>query len=186
MDSIFWKLKSILAAICLFAAAAEMAAGQSARLDALFERLKNVDAADALALEAKIRQEWSKSGSPAADLLLSRAKIAIDAGDQKTAMGYLTALTDHAPEFAEGWNLSAVTLFNMGKIGPALAALERALSLEPRHFQALEGLVLIFDDAGLYQEAYKILRRIEAIHPHAEIISKARALLEAKTLGQAL
>jgi len=99
----------------------------------------------------------------AADLLLSRAKIAIDAGDQKAAMGYLTALTDHAPEFAEGWNLSAVTLFNMGKIGPALAALERTLALEPRHFQALEGLVLIFDDAGLYQEAFEILRRIEAI-----------------------
>ena len=69
-----------------------MAAGQSARLDPLFERLKNVDAADAPALEAKIRQEWSKSGSPAADLLLSRAKIAIDAGDHKAAMGHLTAL----------------------------------------------------------------------------------------------
>jgi tetratricopeptide (TPR) repeat protein len=186
MTSVVWKLKSIVAATCLLVAATGMAAGQSARLDPLFERLKNVDAADAPALEAKIRQEWSKSGSAAADLLLSRAKIAIDAGDQKAAMGYLTALTDHAPEFAEGWNLSAVTLFNMGKIGPALAALERTLALQPRHFQALEGLVLIFDDAGLYQEAFEILRRIEAIHPHAEILSKARTRLEAKTLGQAL
>ena len=78
------------------------------------------------------------------------------------------------------------SIFNMGKIGPALAALERALSLEPRHFQALEGLVLIFDDAGLYQEAFEILRRIEAIHPHAEILSRVRTRLEAKTLGQAL
>ena len=186
MTSVVWKLKSIVAAICLFVAATGMAAEQSARLDPLFGRLKNADAADAPALEAKIRQEWSKSGSAAADLLLSRAKIAIDAGDQKGAMGHLTALTDHAPEFAEGWNLSAVTLLNMGKIGPALAALERTLALEPRHFQALEGLVLIFDDAGLYEEAFEILHRIEAIHPHAEILSKARARLEAKTLGQAL
>ena len=116
-----------MAAICLFVAATGMAAGQSARLDPLFERLKNVDAADAPALEAKIRQEWSKSGSPAADLLLSRAKIAFDAGDHKAAMGHLTALTDHAPEFAEGWSLSAVTLFNMGKVGPAMAAIERTL-----------------------------------------------------------
>ena len=186
MIVLVWKLKSILAFTCLFVAATGMAAGQSARLDPLFERLKTVDAVDAPALEAKIRQEWSKSGSAAADLLLSRAKIAIDAGDQKAAMGHLTALTDHAPEFAEGWNLSAVTLLNMGKIGPALAALERTLALEPRHFQALEGLVLIFDDAGLYEEAFEILHRIEAIHPHAEILSKARARLEAKTLGQAL
>ena len=186
MTSVVWKLKSIVAAIGLFVAATGMAAGQSARLDPLFERLKNVDAADAPALEAKIRQEWSKSGSPSVDLLLSRAKIAFDAGDHKAAMGHLTALTDHAPEFAEGWSLSAITLFNMGKVGPAMAAIERALALEPRHFVALEGLVLIFDDAGLYGEAFEILHRIEAIHPHAEILSKARARLEAKTLGQAL
>jgi len=186
MNSVVWKLKSIVAAIGLFVAATGMAAGQSVRLDPLFERLKNVDAADAPALEAKIRQEWSKSGSPAANVLLSQAKIAIDADDHKAAMRHLTALTDHAPEFAEGWSLSAVSLFNMGKVGPAMAAIERTLALEPRHFVALEGLVLIFDDAGLYQEAFEILRRIEAIHPNAEILLNARARLEAKTLGQAL
>ena len=186
MNGVVWKLKSIVAAIGLFVAATGMAAGQSVRLDPLFERLKNVDAADAPALEAKIRQEWSKSGSPAANLLLSQAKIAIDADDHKAAMRHLTALTDHAPEFAEGWSLSAVSLFNMGKVGPAMAAIERTLALEPRHFVALEGLVLIFDDAGLYQEAFEILRRIEAIHPNAEILLNARARLEAKTLGQAL
>ena len=186
MNSVVWKLKSIVAAIGLFVAATGMAAGQSVRLDPLFERLKSVDAADAPALEAKIRQEWSKSGSPAANLLLSQAKIAIDADDHKAAMRHLTALTDHAPEFAEGWSLSAVSLFNMGKVGPAMAAIERTLALEPRHFVALEGLVLIFDDAGLYQEAFEILRRIEAIHPNAEILLNARARLEAKTLGQAL
>ena len=186
MTSVVWKLKSIVAAIGLFVAAMGMAAGQSTRLDPLLERLKNVDAADAPALEAKIRQEWSKSGSPAADLLLSRAKIAFEAGDHKAAMGHLTALTDHAPEFAEGWSLSAVTLFNMGKVGPAMAAIERTLALEPRHFVALEGLVLFFDEAGLYEEAFEILHRIEAIHPHAEILSTARARLVAKTLGQAL
>mgnify|MGYP006195404529 CR=1 FL=1 len=186
MDNTFWKLKSILAAICIFVAAAEMAAGQSARLDSLFERLKNVDAADALALEAKIRQEWSKSGSPAADLLLSRAKIAIDAGDQKTAKGYLTALTDHAPEFAEGWNLTAVVLYQLGEAGPALAAIEQALALESRHFRALEGLMFILEDAGLFVKAFEVFQMIEAIHPHAEILSTVRDCLDAKTQGQAL
>ena len=60
MIALFWKLKSILAVTCVFVAATGMAAGQSARLDPLFERLKSVDAVDAPALEAKIRQEWSK------------------------------------------------------------------------------------------------------------------------------
>ena len=63
MTGVVWKLKSIMAAIVLFVAATGMAAGQSARLDPLFERLKNVDAADAPALEAKIRQVLHCRGS---------------------------------------------------------------------------------------------------------------------------
>ncbi|MDA8767079.1 hypothetical protein N9N20_02755 [Planktomarina temperata] len=63
MTIVVWKLKSIVAATCLFVAATGMAAGQSARLDPLFERLKNVDAADAPVLIFPGRTEYiEKSG----------------------------------------------------------------------------------------------------------------------------
>ena len=186
MDILISKLKSAATATTILFASVGAVCAQSSDLDALFDRLRWVEALDAAALEAKIMLEWSKSGSAAIDLLLTRAQIAIDAQDHKTAMQYLNALTDHAPDFAEGWNLTAVTLFNMGKIGPALEAIERTLALEPRHFRALEGLVFILEDAGLYNEAFDAVLLIESIHPHAEILSTSRVRLEAKTQGQAL
>ena len=186
MEIIISKLKSAATATVILFASVGAVYSQSYDLDVLFDRLQKVDAVDATALEAKIVLEWSKSGSAAFDLLLTQAKIAIDAQDHKTAMQHLNALTDHAPNFAEGWNLTAVTLFNMGKIGPSLEAIERTLALEPRHFRALEGLVFILEDSGLYKDAFDVVLMIESIHPHAEILSKSRDRLEVKIQGQAL
>ena len=40
------------------------------------------------------------------DLLLERGRKAMSEGDTNTAIEHLTALTDHAPNFAEGWMLA--------------------------------------------------------------------------------
>ena len=186
MKILFSKFKSVLTTTAILFVTAGTLCAQSPDLKALFKKLKTVGAVDAPALEAKILLEWSKSGSAAIDYLLTRAKIAIDAQDYRLALQHLNALTDHAPEFAEGWNLSAVVLYQLGKAGPALAAIERALILEPRHFRALEGLMFILEDAGLFVEAFEVFQMIEAIHPHAEILSTVRDRLDTKTQGQAL
>jgi hypothetical protein len=79
-----------------------------------------------------------------------------------------------------------VVLYQPDKAGLALAAIERALALEPRHFRALEGLMFILEDVGLFMEAFEGFKMIEAIHPHSKILSTARDCLDAKTQGQAL
>src|SRR5690606_3470319 len=90
--------------------------------------------------EADILREWSKSGSPAMDLLLKRGREAMEAGDLKAAIEHLTALTDHAPEFAEGWNARATAYFLAGAFGPSVDDIRHTLALNPRHFGALAGL----------------------------------------------
>ncbi len=186
MNGISSKLKSVATATAILFASSGTLWAQSSDLDSLFDRLQRVEAVDVAALETKIMLVWSKSGSAAMDFLLTRAKIAIELQDYNMAMVHLNALTDHAPDFAEGWNLSAVALYNMNKIGPALAAIERTLTLEPRHFRAMEGLVFILEDLGMYKFALEVVRLIETIHPHAEILSTAGHRLDAKTQGQAL
>ena len=186
MKILFSKLKSVLTITAILFLTAGTLCAQSPDLEILFKKLKKVGAVDAPALEAKILLEWSKSGSAAIDYLLTRAKVAINAQDYKVALQHLNALTDHAPEFAEGWNLTAVVLYQLGEAGPALAAIEQALALESRHFKALEGLMFILEDAGLFVKAFEVFQMIEAIHPHAEILSTVRDRLDAKTQGQAL
>ena len=81
--------------------------GQQQDLDALFAELADPDAGDWQRAEQDIWREWSKSGSPAMDLLLQRGRDALQAGEVGAAIEHLTALTDHAPDFAEGWNARA-------------------------------------------------------------------------------
>ena len=186
MKIIFLKFKCVLTSVAILFVTASTLCAQSSDLAILLKKLKTVDAVDASVLETKILLEWSKSGSAAIDYLFSLAQTSIDAQDYGVALIHLNALTDHAPEFPEGWNLSAITLYKLGKTGPALAAIGHTLALEPRHFRALEGLMLILEDAGLFVEAFEIFQMIEAIHPHAEILSTAKDRLNAKIQGQAL
>ena len=186
MKIAFSKFKCALTSAAILFVTVSTLCAQSSDLAVLFKKLKTVEAVDAPALETKILLEWSKSGSAAIDYLFTLAQIAMDAQDYKGALLHLNALTDHAPEFAEGWNLSAVTLYKLDKAGPALAAIEHTLALEPRHFRALEVLMFILEDAGLFLEAFEVFEMIEAIHPHAEILSMARVRLNAKIQGQAL
>ena len=167
------NLKPVVAAsmAALFLAmsfpAAPVSAGP-AEMDALFERLKNADAVDAARIEREIELEWAKSGSPAMDLLLKRGRDALEEEDYAAAIEHLTALTDHAPDFAEGWYQRAQAYSLSGLIGPAVEDLERALVLEPRHYDAIFGLGTIFEQVGQPERAYDAYRLVLDIDPHHE------------------
>ncbi|MCH2076984.1 MAG: tetratricopeptide repeat protein [Rhodobacteraceae bacterium] len=155
-------------------------------LQALFDRLQSVDAADYQPIEEKIWREWSKSGSPAMDLLLKRGEDSMESDDWEKAIEHLTALTDHAPRFAQGFHARATAYYKVGKYGPALEDLRNALALEPRHFGAMSGLATIFEELGLEEEALEVYYEVRAIHPHRENLSTAIERLEKKTAGRAI
>lgn len=160
--------------------------GATDELDPLFERLKTVEPADYQPIEDKIWREWSKSGSPAMDLLLRRGREALEAGDYTTAIEHLTALTDHAPDFAQGYHLRATAYYNVDKYGPALSDLERALALEPRHFGAMAGTAVIFEELGLKKEALELYYALRDVHPNRENLSASIERLEKATAGRSL
>lgn len=162
------------------------AAADSATLDRLFERLKTADAGEAGRIEREIWSEWSKSGSPAMDLLLKRGRDAMEAGDTAAAIEHLTALVDHAPEFAEGWNARATAYFQAGEYGPSVADIAHVLQLNPRHFGALAGFGIILEQTGREDEALEVYRAALAIHPHLTSVEESVERLEAKAAGQNL
>ncbi len=159
---------------------------QTEALDELFERLKTADPAASQRIEREIVNEWSKSGSPAMDLLLQRGRDAMGAGNAQEAIEHLTALTDHAPDFAEGWNARATAYFEAGLIGPSIADIAHTLTLNPRHFGALTGLAVIQETLGNQERALEIYRAVLAIHPHLTDVSKAIERLEKDVAGTEL
>ena len=155
----------------------------AADLDSLFEELKGADAQKAARLEREIWNEWSKSGSPAMDLLLQRGKDAMVAGDIGAAIEHFTALTDHAPDFAEGWNARATAYFQAGEFGPSVNDIAKTLTLNPRHFGALSGLGMIFEQLDQPEKALEAYKAALAIHPHLQGVIEAVERLEADTAG---
>ena len=154
------------------------------QLDPLFERLLNVEPHDYKPIEEKIWAEWSKSGSPAMDLLLQRGTEAIESERYGEAIEHLTALTDHAPEFAQGFHARATAYYQSKLYGPAIADLETALRLEPRHFGALSGLAVILEELDQLDQALEVYRAVEAIHPNRENLRDRIEHLETLTAGE--
>lgn len=147
-------------------------------MEALFAQLAQPEGQGWRIAESDILREWSKSGSAAMDLLLKRGEEALDHGDLAAAIGHLTALTDHAPEFAAGFQTRAVAYATRGDFGPAAADLARVLVLEPRHFIALTQLGILLEDMGDPDRALAAFRASLKIHPHQQDAADAVARLE--------
>ncbi len=176
----------VVAAVLALGLGAGAAVSGPEELDALFARLKAPVLPEWRSVEEAIWAEWSKSGSPAMDLLLRRGREALAAGDHDAAIAHFTALTDHAPDFPEGWNARATAYFARGDYGPSLADIRMVLALEPRHFGALAGLGTILEEIGYPDEALAAWRAAQSIHPHSTGIGEAIRRLERKVSGSDL
>jgi Flp pilus assembly protein TadD len=144
---------------------------EESRLDALLGDLAMAPPQEAQRIAAEIEMEWAKSGSAAMDLLLRRGEDALEAGDFTAAVEHLSAAIDHAPDFAEAWHLRSIAFFRQGRFGLALHDIEQALTLEPRHFNAIYGLGVLLDEMGRPDLAREALLRAQSIHPHHKDIS---------------
>ncbi len=162
------------------------ATAQTPRLDELFIALSTADEASAQRIEREIVAEWSKSGSAAMDLLLERGRTALREGDPQAAIDHLTALTDHAPDFAEGWNALATAYFQAGEYGPSITDIGKTLTLNPRHFGALSGLGMILEELGDNEGALAAYKAALAIHPQLQGVKASVERLEAEAAGQEL
>lgn len=179
--------KSIVAAGLAAVWISAPALADQARLDELFAQLSAAESVDAgNRITREIRNEWSRSGSAAVDLLLQRGLDALEEGDFAVAVEHLTAAIDHAPDFAQAWHLRATAYYMTGDIGPALSDLGQALILEPRHFGAMQGVAVLLEEMGRRDEALAVFRAVLAIHPTAPDIQGAIGRLERALEGQDL
>lgn len=161
-------------------------AAQETNLDDLFDSLREVGPEAAEAIEGRIWVEWSKSGSPTLDLLLERGRAALQAEEPGLAVEHMTALIDHAPGFAEAYNVRATAYFQQGLYGPSLEDIRMALALNPRHFAAMAGLALILEEVGRPEDALATWREVVEIHPNINGGQEAVDRLEAAVEGTAL
>ncbi|MBW0156563.1 tetratricopeptide repeat protein [Sedimentimonas flavescens] len=178
--------KYAVAAFLTLFCSAVTAHSETTGLERYFAELADPDYPGWARAQSDIERAWSRSGSPAMDLLLKRGTEALDAGDLDAAIEHLTALTDHAPDFPEGWNARATAFFVAGRYGPALSDIAQTLRLEPRHWGALNGLGMILDDMEQPERALAAYRASFALNPHQQDVKDAIDMLEKALAGVAL
>ncbi|HBB82285.1 MAG TPA: hypothetical protein DC031_03185 [Sulfitobacter sp.] len=168
------NLKHTVAAVGSFVLLAGMAVAEMAPPE-LMQKLREAPAAEAPRITHEIEAHWQRSGSASMDLLLSRGREAMANGDSRLAIEHLTALTDHAPGFAEGFHTRAQAYYAANLYGPALDDLERTLALNPDNYNAIFGLAVMIQEFGDLGRAAELYRRALALNPHHD---DARAALE--------
>ena len=179
------NLKLTVAAIMMTVINSLPLAAQSVTSD-LMGQLKTAEVGEIARIERALKLEWSRSGSKALDLLLLRGREAMASGDTNAAIEHFTALTDHAPNFAEGWHGRAIAYFEIELLGPALADLKRSLMLNPNNFDAVFGLgsmMMTFED---FSRAEKAFREVLRLHPNHENATNALERLESQGIGREL
>jgi len=84
----------------------------------------------------------------------------------------IDAVTNIAPNYAEGWHIRATMEQTAGEDTAALVSLQKVVLLNPRHFTALTELAGMLEDYGDKAGALKLYRRAQDIDPQLEIASR--------------
>ena len=157
------------------------------RLDALFDRLHTVDDGNEARLVMNmIWRLWSESGSHTVDLLFTRGVQAMNQKEFDTALAMLNSVVEIDPIFSEGWNARATLHYIMGNYENSIRDIDRTLALEPRHWGALSGLGMIYQDTKREEEAIEAYRRALAANPHLPGAKNAIDYLTQKVRGRVL
>jgi tetratricopeptide (TPR) repeat protein len=154
-------------------------------LDFLFGALKAAPDADtARQVENRIWALWLASGSDTANLLMGRAKTAIDAKELDLAVQLLDSIIKIKPDYVEAWNRRATLHYMRKDYGASMLDIRQVLIREPRHFGALSGLGMILQEFGEEKPALEVFRKALEINPHMQKIPDLVKSLSEKVEGR--
>jgi len=156
-------------------------------LDRLFTALKNAGSGEeAKPIEDRITAAFLRSGSPTIDLLMTRAAAALQGGEVATAKKLIASVTEIAPQYAEGWHQRGVMQAAAGDDQGAMFCLEKAVTLNPRHFEAMAELASKVEEYGDKPTALKLYRKALALDPHYDSLERKVRALEHEVEGESL
>lgn len=163
--------RAALPALALLLALAWPAAGgladqNAAELDRLFDALETADSTEeALQIEERIWRLWMRHEDADVNQRMARGLLLMNAGHLEQAYEVYDRMVKLVPDYAEAWNKRATISYFRGDLEGSMRDIRRTLALEPRHFGALSGMSLIFEQLGEYGKAIDALDAAMKIHP---------------------
>lgn len=144
------------------------------RLDSLFSTMlsKDVDPSDIGTIQRKIWGIWIETGDLRGDELMRKGIDAMHRQNFEGAVKLFSELIDLKPEVAEGWNKRATVFFLMRQYENSIEDVKRTLALEPRHWGAMSGLGMIYDNMGDVDAAIAAFEKALELNPYMIMVHR--------------
>ena len=145
------------------------------RLEQLFNRLLETDKEEEIKyITLNIWEIWLESNDSNIENDFYEGLKSMRNGDLQMSVVFFTRVIEKKPTFAEAWNKRATVYYMLGKFDKSMFDINETLKLEPRHFGAMDGMVLILLHQQEYEKAIEIYEQILKIFP------KSKSTLEKK------
>lgn len=139
----------------------------NATIDALFTELANSsNEVDANEISTRIWLEWFSPNDSKLSTRMSVATNFLGEGNTESSLHELNGIVEDYPDYAEGWNQRATLLFRLGRYDESLDDIDKVLAIEPRHYGAMAGRVLILLKQDKPLDALRQMRAALAVHPY--------------------
>ena len=156
----------IFALIPCMAASCPKGVDQSQVEDGLLSLLKRSPSESAARdLTGKLWDVWLTAPDAKSQKMLDVGLAFHAQGQFDAALGAYNDLVEYCPDYAEGYNQRAFVYYLTGRWALALADLERAIELSPRHLGALSGRGLTLMQLDRQDEAQKAFRKSLELNP---------------------
>ncbi|MGH1417291.1 MAG: tetratricopeptide repeat protein [Hyphomicrobiaceae bacterium] len=144
------------------------------------------DAASAEKIATAIERIWLDPSSATISVLMERAIKSASAGKTDLALKLMNTVVKLMPDYAEAWNRRAFIYHMQKNPAAAMRDLQRALTIDPNHFKALDGISKVLLSAGKKKGALKALRQLREVHPFWPDIDRSIADLAREVEGQGI
>ncbi len=144
----------------------------------MYELLKNAeDEETASSIADVIKEMWKAHRDEDIRYVFDTAHHHVLHGKVELGLSLFAKLADQDVSYAEAWNKASTCEFRMGNLDASMAAAEKTLQLVPRHFQALNGLGLVYQEKKNLRAAVDSFRRSLALDPWSPIATQLSVCL---------
>ena len=148
------------------------------RLPSLFDELYLSKNSEINIITRKIWDIWHETNDIKIEADFYRGMESMRTKDLIMSVAFFTKVIEKKPNFAEAWNKRATAYFMMGEFDKSMYDINNTLSLEPRHFGAMDGMGLIFMHLQQYDKAIKIYDQMLEIFPNNQNVKNKKQLMK--------
>jgi len=152
---------------------------QQMSMENMFQTLKYAETSDAATvLSDAFKEIWKGHEDKDIRYKFDTGVNYLLTGKTAKALSIFGEVVDEDPTYAEAWNKAATCEFMIGNLDASMAAAQRTLEIVPDHFQALNGLGLVYNEKRDLQHARDNFRKSMELDPWSPVAPRLSVCLD--------